>query len=140
MKDHEHTHEDGPHVHRVVLPTGKTIEVVYSRERPADHSATPKTDRDLHICPMCESKLVYPTEWSEAGPQHWNVDLRCPECEWRGNGVFDQAVVERFDEELDQGTASLVRDLRRLVQATMEEEIERFVRALEGNHVLPEDF
>ena len=29
--------------------------------------------------------------------------LRCPECEWNGGGVYDQEIVDRFDEELDAG-------------------------------------
>ena len=55
-------------------------------------------------------------------------------------GVFDQDTVERFDEELDRGTDKLVDDLKRLIRANMEEEIERFSRALRGDHILPEDF
>ena len=51
-----------------------------------------------------------------------------------------QAVVERFDEELDRGTEALVRDLKRLMHANMEEEIDRFVSALRDDQILPEDF
>jgi hypothetical protein len=66
--------------------------------------------------------------------------LRCPNCEWSGTGVFEQDIVERFDEELDRGTEALVRDLRNLMQANMEDEIERFVSALDAGHIVPEDF
>ena len=55
-------------------------------------------------------------------------------------GVYDQDTVERFDEELDRGTDNLVDDLKRLIRANMEEEIERFSKALVENHILPEDF
>ena len=55
-------------------------------------------------------------------------------------GVFDQDTVERFDEELDRGTDNLVDDLKRLIRANMEEEIERFSEALVEDHILPEDF
>jgi hypothetical protein len=54
--------------------------------------------------------------------------------------VFEQELVERFDEELDRGTEALVRDLKRLMTANMEDEIDRFCRALADDHVLPEDF
>ena len=70
----------------------------------------------------------------------WEVTLRCPNCEWLHTDVFDQDTVERFDEELDRGTDNLVDDLKRLVWANMEEEIERFSKALVENHILPEDF
>lgn len=132
------------YVRRVVLPSGKTIEVVYFDEAaPGTGTAeteSPQRVEDLHICRHCSSDLVYPTEWDEAGATHWEVTLRCPNCEWSGGGIFSQELVERFDEELDRGTESLVRDLKRLMHANMEDEIERFVSALLADHVLPEDF
>ena len=135
------------YVRRVVLPSGKTIEVVYFDDQggsaPVAASPTPVRDEtvsDLHVCGACDSQLVYPTEWDEAGSTHWEVTLRCPNCEWTGTGIFEQELVERFDEELDRGTEALVRDLKRLMHANMEEEIERFTSALEDDLILPEDF
>jgi hypothetical protein len=126
----------------VVLPSGKTIEVVYIEEQHLASFAPLAGEQttDLHVCAECDSELVYPTEWEEAGPTHWDVSLRCPNCEWNGTGTFEQNVVERFDEELDRGTEALVRDLKRLMQANMEEDIERFVSALSAGHIIPEDF
>ena len=72
--------------------------------------------------------------------RRWSVDLRCPDCEWRGGGVYAQEVVDRFDEELDQGTEQLLADLAALAQANMEEQVERFVTALHAGWILPEDF
>ncbi|MGK2939689.1 MAG: hypothetical protein ACSLFR_18115 [Solirubrobacteraceae bacterium] len=137
----EHSH----YVRRVVLPSGKTIEVVYFDDTPAGtqaHTPAPaeRERTDLHICGSCGSDLVYPVEWDEAGATHWEVSLRCPNCEWSGTGIFEQDIVDRFDEELDRGTESLVRDLRRLIHANMEEDIERFVLALHNGHIVPEDF
>src|SRR5436190_7492952 len=102
---------DGQTVKRVALPDGKTIEVVYF------HEATPAAapSRNLHECPGCDSKLVYPVCWSEADHTHWEVSLRCPDCEWSETATFDQETVERFDEELDRGTDNLVDDLKRLI-------------------------
>src|ERR687894_413934 len=143
MSQHPESHH---HVRRVVLPSGKTIEVVYFEDQVPRELTTgnpvvpaPSEPVDLHVCGRCTSELVYPVEWEEAGTTHWEVVLRCPNCEWNGTGVFEQ-VVERFDEELDRGTECLVRDLKRLMTANMEDEIERFVSALENDHVLPEDF
>jgi hypothetical protein len=131
------------YVRRVVLPSGKTIEVVYFDETQALDAASPglaEVGEDLHVCGECSSDLVYPVEWDEAGTTHWEVTLRCPNCEWFGTGVFSQDVVERFDEELDRGTEQLVRDLKRMMHANMEDEIERFVHALEADHIQPDDF
>lgn len=142
-----HEHQDH-HVKRIVLPSGKTIEVVYfsdadttapaGLEAPAHETAEPAGG--LHVCPTCESEFVHPTEWSEAGKERWRVALRCPNCEWHGSGVFSQELVDWFDEQLDHGTDALVRDLKRLTRANMEDEIDRFCAALRADAILPEDF
>ena len=139
-----HETDNRHYVRRVVLPSGKTIEVVYFEDQLVRADAAEDTTRevasDLHKCGTCDSSLVYPVEWEEAGPKHWEVCLRCPNCEWQGTGVYEQAVVEAFDEELDRGTEALVRDLKRLMHANMEDEIDRFTAALDAGHILPEDF
>jgi hypothetical protein len=134
--------DNTPYVRLIVLPSGKTIEVVYFGEDTTAAAARPAAEpaHDLHVCGSCDSDLVYPVDWEEAGDTHWEVTLRCPNCEWSGTGVFEQDVVERFDEELDRGTEALVRDLKRMMQANMEDEIERFVSALHHGHIVPEDF
>jgi len=133
--------DNTPYVRRVVLPSGKTIEVVYfGDETVTAPRISQEPIEDLHVCGTCESELVYPVDWEEVGETHWEVQLRCPNCEWAGTGVFEQDSVERFDEELDRGTEALVRDLKRMMQANMEDEIERFVNALQAGHIIPEDF
>jgi hypothetical protein len=134
---------NGQYVRRVVLPSGRAIEVVYF-ETLAEGAAgaVPAHDplRELHECPCCDRDLVYPVEWEEVSPTHWEVLLRCPNCEWSEVGTFDQPTVDRFDEQLDIGTEILLRDLKRLQQANMEEEIDRFVLAMDADAILPEDF
>jgi hypothetical protein len=120
------THRDR-HLQALLVPTG--------RGRPRRTSRT-----ELHMCSKCGSGLVHPLEWSQAGKSHWHVELRCPECEWRGASVYHQDVLDRFDAELDAGTAALLDDLADLTAANMEEEAERFVSALRADLVLPEDF
>jgi predicted RNA-binding Zn-ribbon protein involved in translation (DUF1610 family) len=131
-------------VRRVVLPSGKMIEVVYFDdvpETPVHSSATEdQATSGLHVCPRCASETVFPLEWQEAGCEHWEMTLRCPNCEWIGGGIFEQELVERLEEILDHGTEALVRDLKRLTQANMEDETERFVNALGADAILPEDF
>jgi len=131
-----HSPDNSQYVRRVVLPSGRAIEVVYFENAPV----TPDRDADLHICPDCDRGLVYPVEWEEASPTHWEVLLRCPNCEWSQVDTFDQDTVDRFDEQLDVGTEILIRDLKRLQQANMEDEADRFVRALAADAILPEDF
>ncbi len=127
----------------MVLPSGKTIEVVYFKD-PIRESSSARTvvepDLDLHVCMECASGLVYPTHWEEASDAAWRVCLRCPECETRRDGVFSQSAVEAFDEQLEAGTDALTADLRRLCRANMAEEIESFTAALAADAILPEDF
>jgi hypothetical protein len=140
-------HKEQTHfVKRVVLPSGKTIEVVYFHDlldstppvREVVRKADP--DQDLHCCFDCGGELVYPVEWEEAGPENWSVLLRCPNCDVIREGVFAQETVERFDEELDRGADALARDYKRLMRANMSEEIDRFVGALQAGAILPDDF
>jgi hypothetical protein len=146
-------HEEQSHyVKRVVLPSGKTIEVVYFREASEPEATAPAPEpapavhpssephQDLHVCLQCGSRLVHPLRWEEAGPENWSVLLHCPNCDIYREGVFSQRTVEAFDEELDRGSERLARDYQCLMRANMGEEIERFVAALEADAVLPEDF
>ena len=138
-------------IRRVVLPSGRTVDVVYfegatlSEATPPGpavrSSATPhQVSEGLHACPRCAGQSVYPLDWQEAGADHWEMTLHCPNCEWQATGVFEQELVERLEEELDAGTEALVRDLKRLTHANMEEELDRFVAALAVDHILPMDF
>jgi hypothetical protein len=94
----------------------------------------------LHICFHCASELVLPLDWSEEGRRRWRIVLRCPECESRREGVFDQAAVERLEDELDRAAAALLGDLRRMTHANMADEIEFFIRALDADLIGPSDF
>ncbi|MHB8533336.1 MAG: hypothetical protein ACYDC2_11520 [Solirubrobacteraceae bacterium] len=123
---------------RPALPAGEQIDVVSNEHgSAAENSGSPS---QLHICFHCAGELVYPLDWCEEGPRHWRIVLRCPECESRREGVFDQTVVERLDDELDRGSSALLGDLRRMTHANMSEEIEFFARALEADLILPSDF
>lgn len=111
---------------------------------PFDFSAPrPKTESkgdELHVCRSCGSDLVHPIDWAPTDDLDWTVHLRCPECEWIGHGIYSQQVVDRLDVELDRGTDMLIEDLSRLTRANMEDEAERFIVALAGDHILAEDF
>ena len=120
------------------LPGGERLDVAYGdQSQGADAASAPD---QLHLCFHCAGELVFPLDWSEEGPRHWRVVLRCPECESRREGVFDQTAVERLDDELDRGSSALLGDLRRMTHANMSEEIDFFVRALDADLIMPGDF
>ncbi|MGA9860398.1 MAG: hypothetical protein WBQ18_21215 [Solirubrobacteraceae bacterium] len=126
-------HPDRHSIRRIVLPSGRTIEVVRFY---ADESTHP----GLHVCPECESHLVQPVDWAEAPHGFWELTLQCPNCFWLEEGVFDQAQIDSLEEQLDDGVTTMLADLRRLAQANMTEDIERFAAALNADLILPEDF
>jgi hypothetical protein len=138
--------DNGHFTKRVTLPSGKTIEVVYFTDEvhpdgpDAPTHAPAEQQQDLHVCVECDSELVYPVQWEEAGPENWSVLLHCPNCDVFREGVFTQDNVELFDEELDRGADALARDYKRLMRANMADEIDRFLGALEAGAILPEDF
>jgi hypothetical protein len=146
MEEMDAQGDNGHFTKRVTLPSGKTIEVVYF----ADEGFLPEPEtpvhppaqrqQDLHVCYECDSELVYPVQWEEAGSENWSVLLHCPNCDVFREGVFTQDNVELFDEELDRGADTLARDYKRLMRANMADEIDRFVGALNAGAILPEDF
>jgi hypothetical protein len=69
----------------------------------------------LHICLRCACDLVQPVVSRRVGPRHWQVTLRCPNCERVRTGVFAASDVERFDAALERGRAQLIDDLARVV-------------------------
>jgi len=108
--------------------------------RPGHGSPAFRHREALHVCPTCESLLVQPVDWTQADAKHWQVELRCPDCEWRGAGIYGQDVVDRYDETLDEAMQAVLDDLQLLTRANMEEQVEHFVTALHADLVLPEDF
>ena len=119
-------------------PTVKPFDLAGGEQAPIpDGVGSPQM---LHVCFHCAGELAYPLDWSEEGPRHWRVLLRCPECESRREGVFEQADVERLDDELDRAAGALLGDLKRMTHANMSEEIEFFVRALDADLIVPADF
>lgn len=128
--------DNDPHIQRLQPPSDKAVDV----EGAAKAAARATSPDQLHICFHCAGELTYPLDWSEEGPRHWRIVLRCPECESRREGVFEQTAVERLDDELDRGASALLGDLRRITHANMSEEVEFFIRALDADVVTPSDF
>jgi hypothetical protein len=122
-------------VHRIVLPSGRKIEVVRFQDNAAE-----RTYRPLHICPDCTAPLVQPVSWAETETDQWELELVCPNCGWYNVGVYTQAEVEELEDRLEEGLSEMLADLQRLAQANMAEEVEQFIAALDADVILPEDF
>jgi hypothetical protein len=145
---------------KIALPGGKVIEIVYFSE-PTDDAVEPlggtvdvrddEADLDdvfapddgaieLHVCPSCDSDLVYPVSWEERAGDAWRIERRCPNCEWRHTGEFSQDDVELFDDALNDGTEDLLVSLRNFARANMEADVERLIDAIRWDRIEPMDF
>jgi len=128
-----HNDHEKQAVRRIVLPSGRTIEVVRFNEVDTER-------RELNVCPCCDSDLVQPVSWSETPDGQWDLALECPNCGWAESGTFSRPQVERLEDHLDEGLTAMIADLQRLTQANMAADIDRFVAALDAGLILPEDF
>lgn len=135
------------HVKNVTLSSGRSVEIVVfegqpsqARETVEDADKRRRNTPGMCLCPACSSDLVQPVDWSEAGEGSWNISLRCPNCETVTKGVYGREPVERYDEALTRGAEGLRRTLRDVAMARFSDDIDRFVSALRGDHILPADF
>lgn len=127
-----HNHQNHS-VRRIVLPSGRSIEVIRFNEAEPDV-------RDLSVCPTCQGDLVQPLTWGEADEGRWELMLECPNCWWTETAVYERDQVERLEDKLDEGLADMIADVRRLSQANMAADVDRFIAAMQADLILPEDF
>ncbi len=148
----------GYHTKRITLPGGKVIEIVYFDDgeaaelagegvgapRAAAPAPPPEPDAlehaGLHVCPRCAGELVYPVTWEERAGDRWQIERRCPNCEWRGVGEFGQDEVEDFDDVLNDGTEDLLRALRDVARTNMEADVDQLITAIQAGLIEPMDF
>src|SRR3954451_22858350 len=95
----------------------------------------------LHVCPHCESSLVQPTCWEQAGDRgHWRLWRRCPECERRDDEVHAEAAIDAFDEEVGVGSPALSDVLKTLEHEIMAFVVDTFSAALDADLISADDF
>jgi hypothetical protein len=100
-----------------------------------------KAGAGLHVCPECGSSLVQPTRWEQTGSRgHWRLWRRCPECEWRADGVHGEREIDAYDEELDGGTEAVAAKLEELERDSMCQFAEAFATALDADLITADDF
>jgi hypothetical protein len=103
-------------------------------------AARPEKPGGLLVCGACQSRLMYPTDSREHGPEHWNIELTCADCDGREWARFDVDMLDALDRELDRAEAEIGSDLARLTRANMADYVTRFVTALDAGAIEPEDF
>lgn len=94
----------------------------------------------IRFCVECNDDMVYPFDWDEHDADTWFVIARCGNC-----GIFRElymtnAEVEDWDCWLDDTADEIMRAYKSLMRDNMHGEIERFVKMLELDIIMPEDF
>ena len=137
------------HVKRIVLPSGKTVEIVYYQTTGSDPVISDVHEieigaelhvRQIELCGKCGGDRVHPTDWNEVEELRWQLALRCPDCEWRTLETYDAAEVERYDDVLNDATDRLIEELDRVTRENMSDTVDRFRSALENDGIMPFDF
>jgi hypothetical protein len=137
------------HIKRIVLPSGKTVEIVYYQTTGSDpvisdvHEIEAGAElhvRQIELCTRCGGDRVHPTDWNEVEELRWQLALRCPDCEYRHVETYDAAEVERYDDVLNDATDRLIEELDRVTRENMSDAIDRFRSALENDGIMPFDF
>jgi hypothetical protein len=108
---------------------------VHHTPRAASESRCP-----LARCPRCASGLVQVEGWKELAPDRLMLHLRCPECQVRMVGSFDQERVAAYDEELVRIREQMESEFGAIVRRNMEELADRFAVALALDLIGPDDF
>lgn len=108
---------------------------------PSRTAETKSATGGLHVCPECDSKLVQPTRWEQTAKRgHWRLWRRCPECEWRCDGIHGESEIDAFDEALDDGAEALAAKLQELERESMREIAKAFSTALAADLITADDF
>lgn len=96
---------------------------------------------DLHVCRRCRWTFVVPVAVVDVlGPDRYLVELQCTNCGLSVVESHDEEVLEALDRELDRQTAEMRAALEIWQVTRQAEEIDAFARALQDDHILPEDF
>ena len=95
----------------------------------------------LSECRECRRQFVVPTNVLKVVTRtSYKVELTCTNCGWSQVGTHHEDELEALDRALDRQTADMQAALE-LWRLTREiERIDAFARALQDEHILPEDF
>jgi hypothetical protein len=96
--------------------------------------------RPLLMCPECGSDRACPIDWSEAGPDHWWLLIRCGECEAWIQATIGNSLAAALDVELDRQQAQIVAALTALEAERMAADADLLAAALDLDLVNADDF
>lgn len=101
-----------------------------------------KKSDNCHVCPMpdCESEFVYSVERYQINDTEWKVRLLCPNCWNQRTVIVGRETVRTILKRARAGRERIMKDLDHMQKKHMEEEVEKFITALQKDYILPDDF
>ncbi len=134
-------------IQRVILAQGQVFDLVCFDEGESVDSIIEeimaelqRKKTELQTCPLCKSELVYPVERCQLNDMEWRVMLLCPNCSCKRELVVDRETVRELLKNARVGRESLMRELDNMQKKNMADEADKFVAALNQDHILPIDF
>lgn len=134
-------------IQRIILAEGQILDLVCfdNNEAAGDvieeiMNELQKRKQELQTCPLCKSNLVYPVERSQVNDAEWKVLMLCPNCLCKREMVVDRETVRELLKAARIGREYLMKELDSMQKKNMEEESDKFISALNRDHILPIDF
>lgn len=97
------------------------------------------TPEMIHACPCCRLPRLHMLD-AQAMADHWQMTVRCPDCEWVYTGAFDAHQVSALADAEDRASRMILTDAKLMQQARHDEAAEQFGRALADGEITPDDF
>jgi hypothetical protein len=108
-------------------------------QRPDD--TTPLRDGSLHVCASCTRDFIVPVSVVDLiDHDRCIVELACTNCGTAALGVHDDRSLMELDRRLDEAQEQMREAIQVLEIADDLDRVDRFVRALRADQILPEDF
>lgn len=131
---------------QVKLPSGMLLEVIDELSNKDEKSLeiTPVKSEGptrLHICPKpeCNGVFVYHQAKKEVDNGKWHLWLRCPDCEYCYDDVFDEESMYALYDEMDRGFESSLTELNAFALSLVQADTERLIKNINDGQILPED-
>jgi len=144
---HEKDSDKEYFIQRIIFAKGQVIDLVCFDDNDSVESVIEeimtelqRKRTELQTCPLCKSHLVYPVERYQMNDMEWKVLMLCPNCLCKQELIVDRETVRELLKNTRVGRESIMKELDNMQKKNMEEEADKFITALNKDHILPIDF
>jgi DNA-directed RNA polymerase subunit RPC12/RpoP len=131
---------DGIIIELFAFPDGSQTEIIVFGKAARDLRRQSLGHECDITCSRCGSDLLYVLSSRPVSDDTWEIEVRCPDCDWHETIVLGRYVTERFINQLHRQKRALVRDLGQLDAARFREDVERELALVRDDLILPADF